>query len=535
MSDTAPGSRSGSLVGRYHLKRLLGRGDTGEVYEAVDTEKERAAAVKLLLPALDHDPAFREWLQREAVSVGRIEEPHVVPIRDYGEADGELFVDMPLVPGADLSALLKRTGVLSPPRAVNIVWQAALALDAAHAVGVIHRGVKPRNILVTDDDFVCLVDFGIAAAAGGPDSAETDNAGGRWKYSAPELFTGAQVGPGIDVYALACVFYQCLTGAPPYRTDSVKMLANAHATKPIPRPSQVGAEIPAALDEVIAKGMAKDAHERYSSAGELAKAAYQALSAQDQNRAVQFFEASQQAAPSQGPATSPPANDNAANDDAANDDAAHDDRLSHPPALPVRQDPRKRKQLLSFGVAALVVVAGLFGWLTHRSDPSRTAADTVAPGSATASGPPAATLSAAQARAQLLKLLPAGYPSEACTPTAPLAGALAAVNCGKNTDPGGPPSATYTLFSDVGALRLSFDSTVQTTNVVNCPGRIQSPGAWHRVATPEKPGGMLLCGLRQTYPTVVWTNDADLLVGALHADRNGSTLEQFYTWWSSHS
>ncbi|MEO8816287.1 MAG: hypothetical protein ABI307_13085 [Mycobacterium sp.] len=96
MSDTAPGSRSGARFGRYYLKRLLGRGDTGEVYEAVDTVKERSAALKLLSPALHHDPAFREWLQREVVNVGRVHEPHVVPIRDYGEIDGELFVDMPL-------------------------------------------------------------------------------------------------------------------------------------------------------------------------------------------------------------------------------------------------------------------------------------------------------------------------------------------------------------------------------------------------------------------------------------------------------
>ncbi|MEO8816288.1 MAG: serine/threonine-protein kinase [Mycobacterium sp.] len=413
----------------------------------------------------------------------------------------------------DLSALLKQTGVLSPPRAVNIVWQAALALDAAHAVGVIHRGVTPRNILLTDDDFVCLVDFGIAAAAGRPDSAEIDNATGRWNYAAPELFTSTPVGPGIDVYALAAVFYQCLTGALPYQTDSVTKPANAHVTKPIPRPSRVGAEIPAALDEVIARGMAKDAHQRYGSAGELASAAYQALSAPDQHRTVQIFEASQQAAPPLNGHRQPAA-------------AA---------VPPVHRAHRKRKQLLSLGVTALVVVAGLFGWLTHRSQQGRSAADTAAAGSVVASDAPVATLSVAQARAQLLTLLPSGYPSEACTPTAPLAGALAEVTCGKNTDPQGPPSATYTLFPDVGPLRLSFDNTVQTTNVVNCPGRIQSPGAWHRAAAPEKPIGVLMCGVRQTVPTVVWTNDADLLVGVLRADRNGSTLEQLYTWWSSHS
>ncbi len=258
--------------------------------------------------------------------------------------------------------------------------------------------------------------------------------------------------------------------------------------------------------------MAKDARERYGSAGELARAAYQALSAPDQHRTVHIFEASQQAAP--------PLNGH---------------RQPAPAAVPpAHRAHRRRKQLLNLGVAALVVAAGLFGWLTHRSQQGRSASDAAA-GSAAASDAPVATLSVAQARAQLLKLLPVGYPSEACTPTAPLAGALAEVTCGKNTDPQGPPSATYTLFPDVGPLRLSFDNTVQTTKVVNCPGRIQSPGAWHRAAAPEKPIGVLMCGVRQTVPTVVWTNDADLMVGVLRADRNGSTLEQLYTWWSSHS
>ncbi|WP_067974247.1 serine/threonine-protein kinase [Mycolicibacter icosiumassiliensis] len=296
MSETASGSRAGSRVGRYLLKRLLGRGTTGEVYEAVDTQKDRAAAVKLLAPALGGNPAFREWLQREALVVGRVQEPHVVPVRDYGELDGQVFIDMPLVQGADLAAVLKRNGVLPPPRAVNVVWQAASALDAAHSAGVIHRGVKPRNILLTSDDFVYLVDFGLAGAPGAK-AADAENAGARWKYAAPELFSGSDFGPAVDVYALACVLYQCLTGSPPYRADSLKMLANAHQSKPIPRPSHAGATIPAALDEVVAKGMAKDPQERYASAAELATAAYQALSAPDQHRTLQIYEASQQSTP----------------------------------------------------------------------------------------------------------------------------------------------------------------------------------------------------------------------------------------------
>ncbi|OBH17958.1 serine/threonine-protein kinase [Mycolicibacter sinensis] len=601
MGETASGSRAGSRVGRYLLKRLLGRGPTGEVYEAVDTGKDRTAALKLLAPALGRDPAFREWLQREALTVGRVQEPHVVPVRDYGELDGEVFIDMPLVHGNDLSALLKRTGVLPPSRAVNMVWQAASALDAAHAGGVIHRGVKPRNILLTHEDFVYLVDFGIAGAPGAK-TADTDHAGARWKYSAPELFAGGEFGAGVDIYSLTCVLYQCLTGSPPYRADSVKMLANAHLSKPIPRPSHAGSTIPPAFDAVIAKGMAKDPQQRFASAAELATAAYQALSAPDQHRMLHIYEASQQSTPplleqpqpsvppvtppTQTPAAEPPkppvapapvppaaqvprmppaapvsapvarsANPPAAPaepDTAPLPEAAvaavhpvpppgipristpDDDWFSSPRPAPTYRDPGKRKLVLRLA-AALAVVVGLITWMTHRSGSDDLAADTGDAGSTTAANGPATSMSSAEAQARLLKLLPAGYPQDVCTPTTPMGGAIAEVTCGRNVDVDGPPSASYALFPDAGALRLSFDNTVQAITVVTCPGRIQSPGAWHRTATPDKPSGMLLCGMRQGSPTLVWTNDASLVIARLHTEHSAPSLEQLYTWWSSHS
>lgn len=571
MGETASGSRAGSRVGRYLLKRLLGYGTTGEVYEAVDTQKDRTAALKLLAPALARNPAFREWLQREALVVGRVQEPHVVPVRDYGELDGHVFIDMPLVQGADLAAVLKRNGVLPPSRAVNIVWQAASALDAAHSAGVIHGGVKPRDILLTSDDFVYLVDFGLAGAPGA-DAPGAENAGARWKYAAPELFSGGDFGPGVDVYALTCVLYQCLTGSPPYRVNSRKMLANAHLRKAIPQPSHAGATIPATFDEVVAKGMAKDPQERYASAAELATAAYQSLSPPDQHRTLQIYEASQQStpplieppqpaeppvaptdpaavlpAPVQAPSPVqevPPAPETpptppvtppvAQSAQLAELQAADDDRFSSPRRLLLRQDRSKRKRLLRTG-AALVVLVGLVVWMTNRSGSDDMAADTETSGSAAGASQPTTTLSSTAAHARLLKLLPEGYPQGTCTSTTPADGAIAEVTCGRNVDIDGPPAATYSLFPDSGALRLSFDNTVQATTVVNCPGRIQSPGAWHRTATPDKSAGMLLCGMRQGSPVLVWTNAAGLMIGSLRTERSAPTLEQFYTWWSSHS
>src|SRR5205807_839331 len=171
-------------------------------------------------------------MQREADAAGRLTEPHVVPIHDYGEIDGQLYLDMRLIEGTDLSSILKRSGPLSPARAVAIVRQIAAALDAAHAAGVTHRDVKPENILVTNDDFAYLVDFGIARAATDPGVTQTGMAMGTYKYMAPERFSGNQVTYRSDIYSLTCVLSECLTGSPPHRADSIERLIAAHLIEP---------------------------------------------------------------------------------------------------------------------------------------------------------------------------------------------------------------------------------------------------------------------------------------------------------------
>ncbi|WP_415623189.1 serine/threonine-protein kinase, partial [Mycobacterium simiae] len=288
-------SRAGSTFGPYHLKRLLGRGGMGEVYEAEHTIKEWTVAVKLMSDQFSQDPVFRERMKREARTAGRLQEPHVVPIHDYGEIDGKMFMEMRLVEGTDLDSLLKRYGPLTPPRAVAIITQVASALDAAHAAGVMHRDVKPPNILVTRDDFAYLVDFGIASATTDEKLTQLGTAVGTWKYMAPERFTNDEVTYRADIYALACVLHECLTGAPPYRADSAGVLVRAHMNDPIPQPSTVRTGIPKAFDAVIARGMAKKPEERYASAGDLALAAHEALSTPDQDHASDILRRSQEA------------------------------------------------------------------------------------------------------------------------------------------------------------------------------------------------------------------------------------------------
>jgi serine/threonine protein kinase, bacterial len=282
--EGAGGSRVGSWFGRYELGRLLGRGGFGEVYEARDSVMGRQVALKLLAGAYSGDPVFRERLFREAHAAGRLREPHIVPIHGCGEIDGQLFIDMRLIEGKDLDAVLGACVRLEPARAVAIVSQIAAALDAAHAEGMVHRDIKPGNILITDTDFAYLVDFGLANAATDPKLTSTGMTIGTFAYLAPERLTNTGIGGGVDIYALACVLFKCLTGQTPYRGD-IPALISAHLSAPIPRPSEYDPTLPAGLDAVIATGMAKSAHQRYPSATELAAAAYHALNSAEQHQA----------------------------------------------------------------------------------------------------------------------------------------------------------------------------------------------------------------------------------------------------------
>lgn len=274
----APGPRTGTRFGPYELRSLLGKGGMGEVYEAYDTVKDRVVAVKLLHEELAGDPAYQVRFRRESQAAARVAEPHIVPIHDWGVIDGVLFIDMLLVRGVDLRTLLRTEGPLTPVRAVAIIEQIATALDAAHAGGLVHRDVKPANILVTAADYAYLADFGIAHTEG--DSAVTmvGMAVGSYIYMAPERFDVAQVTGRADIYSLSCVLHECLTGASPFPAASMNVLIRSHLSDPPPRPSAQQAGIPAGLDAVISRGMAKDPADRWPTAAALALAARAALS-----------------------------------------------------------------------------------------------------------------------------------------------------------------------------------------------------------------------------------------------------------------
>jgi serine/threonine-protein kinase len=267
------GPRIGERFGPYELRSLIGAGGMGEVYQAYDTVKDRMVALKLLRPELAVDPSFQERFRRESRTAARLHEPHIVPVHDFGEIGGVLFIDMRLVEGASLKAVLARSGPMNPGRAVAIITQVAAALDAAHAGGLTHRDVKPENLLLTADDFVYLVDFGIAHSGGESGLTSAGSAIGSCAYMAPERFSGGPVGPPADVYSLACVLFECLTGQPPYPTGDLPSLMSAHLLAPPPRPSLAHPGLHPSFDAVILWGMTKDPAGRCPSAGELARAA----------------------------------------------------------------------------------------------------------------------------------------------------------------------------------------------------------------------------------------------------------------------
>ncbi|MEU1982348.1 serine/threonine-protein kinase [Nocardia sp. NPDC019395] len=261
--------------GRYRLREKIGAGGMGEVYRAYDTATDRVVAVKVLPAHLSSDAEYRERFRREAHAAARLREPHIVPIHDYGAIDGRLYLDMRLITGTDLSTALTRNGPLPPHMAVDIVDQVAAALDAAHAEGLVHRDVKPGNILLAERDFAYLIDFGIARSTADTGLTGTGTTVGTLAYMAPERFTTGRADPRADVYSLACVLHECLTGSRPFPGDSAEQQIAAHLTTPPPHPGASRPEL-RPFDEVVAHGMEKDPERRYATAAELADAARRA-------------------------------------------------------------------------------------------------------------------------------------------------------------------------------------------------------------------------------------------------------------------
>jgi hypothetical protein len=269
--------RIDTQVGGYRIVEAIGRGGTSVVYRAEHVRLGRAAALKLLTPALGESD-FRERFLRESKLAASLDHPNIVPVYDAGEEDGVLFIAMPCVDGSDLKALLLREGRLPLRRSLRIVGQIASALDAAHARGLVHRDVKPANILVGGNDRALLSDFGVAKDLASGGATRTGGFVGTIEYCAPEQIEGHEVDARADQYALACVLYECLVGVAPFHRSSDVAVLNAHLHASPPKLTKAAPDLPPALEPVLAKALSKSPVDRYGTCGEFVAAARAATS-----------------------------------------------------------------------------------------------------------------------------------------------------------------------------------------------------------------------------------------------------------------
>jgi hypothetical protein len=263
------------VFGGYRIEGVAGRGGMGVVYRAVQLDLGRPVALKLIAGDRAADPDVRERFQRESRMAAAIDHPNVVPVHGAGEHDGQLYLVMRYVGGTDLHALIKRDGPLPAERAAAIIAQVASALDAAHAAGLVHRDVKPANVLLSGregEEHAYLSDFGLTRLlASETHLTETGQWMGTIDFSSPEQLSGHRLDARADVYSLGCVLHAALMGTPPYPRGTFPATMLAHLQDPVPRPSEAGA--PAGFDRVMARALAKEPASRYPSAGDLGRAA----------------------------------------------------------------------------------------------------------------------------------------------------------------------------------------------------------------------------------------------------------------------
>ena len=286
---TTPIHDVGSSIGPYRIEELLGRGGMGVVYRATDLRLGRPVALKLLSPELSGDARFRARFERESHLAASIDHAGIIPVYEAGDADGLLYIAMRYVDGSDLAQLLRCEGPLEPSRAIELVGQLAEALDAAHARGLIHRDVKPSNALVVREgarEHVYLADFGLTKTSGPDSVTASGQVMGTVAYMAPEVIRGEQPGSAADVYALGCVLFECLTGEVPFTGSNEAAVIYGHLETPPPSVQERAAQLPVALDPVIARALAKDPAERYESGAAMVADARAALGAAPASRSA---------------------------------------------------------------------------------------------------------------------------------------------------------------------------------------------------------------------------------------------------------
>ena len=274
MADDSEDPRLGTVIAGYRIEERIGRGGMGVVYRAEHINLQRRAAIKIIAPDLAESAGFRERFTREARIAAALQHPNIVTVYDAGEVDGLLYLAMQFIQGEDLAHVLMREGRLRPYRAIDVCRQVASALDAAHAMGLIHRDVKPANVLI-EGRTAFLTDFGLTKRLEGTHAQITrvGDVVGTIHYVAPEQIEGRKVSARSDVYSLGCLLYHCLSGQVPFARETDVAVIYAHLSEEPAKLADVRPDLPLGLDAVVAKAMDKSPDRRFPSCGDMISAA----------------------------------------------------------------------------------------------------------------------------------------------------------------------------------------------------------------------------------------------------------------------
>ncbi|PND53633.1 MULTISPECIES: serine/threonine-protein kinase [Rhodococcus] len=569
----------GAVFAGYTIEQVLGVGGMGAVYLAAHPRLPRRVALKLLHRSLTEDEYVRTRFESEADHAARLEHPNIVSVYDRGREGDQLWIAMQYVVGRDAERALKTDGVFETPRAVRIIADSAAALDYAHDSGVLHRDVKPANILLEHDrptrpGRVLLADFGIAKVlAETQHLTKTGMLVASLQYAAPEQFTGDILDARADVYSLGCTLYQLLTGTLPYPGTTLTELMYGHLTMPVPRPSQVRSVLPQDFDAVIAHALAKDRNSRYATCGALAEAAHQALGHTGEGEVTLPKAAMTQTVVDALPnktskepdphtrdfstlsgssvGTRPTPFDTTSSQEVHTDDRddlpdseAHS-RQQRETEGAERAGMRSAGNRLRLGLTAmavlLVLAAGVGTRLTHTwpFDPATGDLSTSVPPSAEnpAAGQTSITPTDVEdtARAalnspatqKLFTLLPSGYDETNCAPEELRAvGQLAALDCKPAVET--LPDVHFYLFQDTVSMAENFNLTLDARDEQPCPENTTA-GPWSYPDTPTQPEGVMACVKDPFHggPQLMWTHDRTQVFSIA----GNLQLEGLYDWW----
>jgi serine/threonine-protein kinase len=560
MSET---TRIGTVVAGYRIESLLGRGGMSVVYLAEHMRLGRKVALKVLANPLAHDESFRERFIRESQRAAELDHPNVIPIYDAGEIDdgeseGLLYIAMRYVSGSDLRSMLKQQGRLSLGRTLFVLEQVAGALDAAHDQSLIHRDVKPANILIADpSEHVYLTDFGVAKQSTAPELTRTGVFVGTVDYAAPEQIEGLAVDGRTDVYALGCVLFECLAGRPPYDRQAEVAVMHAHLSSPPPKLTDARPDLPKDLDRVIATAMAKSMADRFATAPELVDAARSAVlrrpptSTHDVRSALDAMEATPP--PPVDESTIPAATTDSQHTDAPVAPAAEDaavaaaaqasapDSVAEPAVTPAAapgqsSGPARRWLITAALVAIAAIGSAAIAYVVASGGDDSSSSGTTA--SADQPAPPAAPSGAAP---ELEQLVPAVLWKSCAVDNAPRAGSLESAVCLQQADlsvGNAPDSFELYTYPDEASLKRAYATQRQAAGVTSdggrCDGSLWSgAGAW--IHSPDKPGGERFCYFDGNDAVLVWTHDRlgqenhlDLLAVARE---DGADHAGLFNWW----